>query len=208
MGNSGTRFSGGNAFLAAVAGITAGLVAVLVTGLVVLVMHKPEDSGPRTQAVAPPRVAQPTPVPAVPLTPRPSSTAASVQAFGDVRDLPVGLVCRDLKQRGYGYAAAVDYWRIQGQPQRLDADRNGIPCEPEYPRAEVGKYWQGRKVSTLATLPDGLGCRGLAARGATYSEAVTYWWYAGSPTRLDRDTDGIPCEAEYPASEVDAFWRQ
>ncbi len=208
MGNSGTRFSAGSAFLAAVAGMTAGLVAVLVTGLVVLAMHQPEDSGPRVQAVAPARVAQPTPVPTVPLTPRPSSTAASVKAFGDVRELPVGLLCRDLKQRGYGYAAAVDYWRIQGQPQRLDADRNGIPCEPEYARAEVGKYWQGRRVNPLASVPDGLSCRDLVARGATYSEAVTYWWYADRPQRLDPDDDGIPCQAEYSATEVDAFWRQ
>ncbi|GAA1540971.1 hypothetical protein [Kribbella lupini] len=208
MGNSGARFSAGNAVLAAVAGITAGLVAVLVTGLVVLAMHQPEDSGPRTQAVAPGRAAQPTPVPTVPLTPRPSSTAASVKAFGDVRELPVGLLCRDLRQRGYGYAAAVDYWRIQGQPRRLDADRNGIPCEPEYPRADVGKYWQGRKVSTLDSVPDGLLCRDLAELGASYGEAVTYWWYSGMPDRLDSDRDGVPCEQVYAASEVEAFWRQ
>lgn len=208
MGNSGTRLSAGNAFLAALAGITAGLVAVLVTGLVVVAMHQPEDSGPQVQAVAPARVAEPTPVPTVPLTPRPSSTSASVKAFGDVRELPVGLLCRDLKKRGYGYPAAVDYWRIHGQPQRLDADRNGIPCEPEYPRAEVGKYWQGRKVSKLDSVPDGLLCRDLAELGASYGEAVTYWWYSGNPDRLDSDRDGVPCEQVYAAAEVEAFWRQ
>jgi hypothetical protein len=208
MGNSGTRFSTGSAFLAAVAGMTAGLVAVLATGLVVLAMHQPEDRGPKVQAVAPARVVQPTPVPTVPVTPRPTSTSASVKAFGDVRELPVGLLCRDLKQREYGYVAAVEYWRIQGQPQRLDADRNGIPCEPEYPRAEIAKYWQGRKVSPLASVPDGLFCRDLVARGATYSEAVTYWWYSGRPKRLDADADGIPCRAEYSPAEIDAFWRQ
>jgi hypothetical protein len=208
MGNSGTRFSAGSAVLAAVAGITAGLVAVLVTGLVVLAMHQPEDSGPRVQAAAPARVAQPTPAAPAPVTPRPTSTAASVKAFGDVRELPVGLLCRDLKQRGYSYVAAVGYWKAQGQPNRMDADRNGIPCEPEYSRAEVGKYWQGRKVSTLASVPDGLFCRDLAALGASYGEAVTYWWYSGMPSRLDADGNGLPCEQVYTAAVVQAFWRQ
>lgn len=210
MGNSGGRFSAGSAILAAVAGMTAGLVAVLVTGLVVLAMHQPEDDNPRAQAVSPARAVRPTPAPVatVPVTPRPTSTAVSVKAFGDVRELPVGLFCRDLKQRGYGYPAAVEYWKTQAQPPRMDADRNGIPCEPEYSRAEVGKYWQGRKVSSLASVPDGLLCRDLAGLGASYGEAVTYWWYAGMPDRLDADGNGRPCEQVYPKAVVEAFWRQ
>ncbi|MGC4936992.1 hypothetical protein [Kribbella sp. DT2] len=142
MGNSAARFTAGSAFLAAVAGMTAGLVAVLVTGLVVLAMHEPEADASRVQAVAPARVVQPTPIATVPVTPRPTSTAASVKAFGDVRELPDGLLCRDLKQRGYGYGATVEYWKTQQQPPRMDANRNGIPCEQLYAGTEVDAFWR------------------------------------------------------------------
>jgi hypothetical protein len=30
---------------------------------------------------------------------------------------------------GYDYTAAVSYWTSEGSPDRMDADRNGIPCE-------------------------------------------------------------------------------
>ncbi|MEV6284427.1 hypothetical protein [Kribbella sp. NPDC051770] len=203
MGKSSSRAT--SALLAVLAGITAGVVAVLLTAVVILATEPSGSVRPGVQAAGVPSPAAPKPAPQ---TPRPSSTAASVKAFGDVRELPVGLVCRDLKQRGYGYAAAVEYWQVQAQPNRMDADRNGIPCEPEYTRTEVGKYWQGRKVSSLASVPDGLLCRDLAARGASYGEAVTYWWYAGMPARLDADGNGIPCEQVYPATVVQAFWRQ
>lgn len=46
---------------------------------------------------------------------------------------PSGLFCRDLAALGYDYAAAVAYWEAQGEPERMDADRNGVPCETVYP---------------------------------------------------------------------------
>jgi hypothetical protein len=48
---------------------------------------------------------------------------------GDVRRQPAGLFCRNLLSRGFSYVAAIDYWRMHGQPNQMDADRNGIPCE-------------------------------------------------------------------------------
>ena len=37
------------------------------------------------------------------------------------------LSCAQMKSRGYSYARAVDYWRGQGYPSRLDAD-NTAAC--------------------------------------------------------------------------------
>jgi hypothetical protein len=59
----------------------------------------------------------------------------------DVLNEPTGLLCRDLKAKGYPYSAAVDYWRAARKPNRMDVDRNGIPCETVYPAAEVQQYW-------------------------------------------------------------------
>jgi hypothetical protein len=54
-----------------------------------------------------------------------------------------GLYCRDLRYgwpptagRGLGADAgflwSVVYWNLEGQPERMDADGNGIPCETLY----------------------------------------------------------------------------
>jgi hypothetical protein len=203
----------GSATLVALAGVAVGVIAVLLVWLVVLTTNKadPEPAGSapvRDAASAPvPAPAPPVAAPTATVTVVPRPTAA-VARPGDVRGLPAGLFCRDLKARGYSYVAAADYWRIHGQPHQMDADRNGIPCETVYSRADVGQYWRGREVRTVASVPAGLLCRDLAAMGASYGDSVTYWWYSGMPTRMDADGNGIPCETVYPAVVVTAFWRQ
>ena len=117
------------------------------------------------------------------------------------------LLCRDLKSRAYSYAAAVDYWRLHGQPGAMDADANGIPCETVYPRADVASFWGLQGVRPSATgLPGGLLCKDLATRGASYSQAVAYWYSQGAPSRMDVDGNGIPCETVYPAAAISSFW--
>jgi hypothetical protein len=63
-----------------------------------------------------------------------------------------GLLCRDLASRGYGYAEAVQYWMVDGRPDRMDADRNGIPCETVYTETEVEDYW-GESPPTTSVAP-------------------------------------------------------
>jgi hypothetical protein len=46
--------------------------------------------------------------------------------------LPDGLYCRDLKAMGYSFSDAIAYWNYYGQPDRMDLDLNGIPCETVY----------------------------------------------------------------------------
>ena len=128
---------------------------------------------------------------------------------GDVRDLPAGLFCRDLDADGYSYSAAVDYWRIHGQPNQLDEDLNGIPCETVYPASDVAAYWGDNSLGGgTGGLPSGLFCRDLYARGYNYGQAVDYWFSEGAPDRMDEDLNGIPCETVYPGAEVSAFWGQ
>lgn len=54
--------------------------------------------------------------------------------------LPSGLHCRDLHDDGWGFRSAVRYWLQEGSPQRMDADRDGIPCETVYAASQVDEY--------------------------------------------------------------------
>lgn len=64
-----------------------------------------------------------------------TTTRASVAALG------AGLFCRDIASLGYDYSDAVAYWVSEGSPDRMDADRNGIPCETVYDAADVLAFW-------------------------------------------------------------------
>ncbi len=128
-----------------------------------------------------------------------------------MRALPAGLFCRDLQARSYSYVAAVEYWRRHGQPNQMDADRNGIPCETVYSPSDVSAYWSVRELPPSAVeesslLPSGLLCRDLMARGVSYPDAVAYWWQEEAPDRMDADLNGIPCETVYPSSDITAYW--
>ncbi len=61
--------------------------------------------------------------------------------FGSVSDLDTGLFCRDLEPLGYTFAEAVGYWLLDRAPERMDADRNGIPCETVYPKNEIDAFF-------------------------------------------------------------------
>jgi len=51
------------------------------------------------------------------------------------------LFCRDLEPMGYSFAEAIAYWLREGAPDRMDADRNGIPCETIYPAVEIETFF-------------------------------------------------------------------
>jgi hypothetical protein len=159
-----------------------------------------------------------TPSPTERQTPRDRSTRPRRNnGPGDVGAEPAGLFCRDLYLKGYSYSAAVDYYRMHGNANQMDADRDGIPCETVYPDSDVTAYWgdvaDGYYPPDVpgydpgyAGLPGGLYCRDLYGRGVGYADAVYYWYAQGSPDRMDADLDGIPCETVYPASDVAAYW--
>jgi len=96
-----------------------------------------------------------TTTPATTTTVSPQTTITTVIATTSttatpVSDLESGLFCRDLRRRGYTYAEAVHYWTVEGRPDRMDADRNGIPCETVYPESEVVAYWGESPPTTSA----------------------------------------------------------
>ncbi|MGW7681201.1 hypothetical protein ACWGID_10705 [Kribbella sp. NPDC054772] len=204
------RTERGNAVLAVLGGMAVGVILVLLAWLVVLVTKDPPASHaadtPASAPAARAKSAPAAPVPTRTVTVTPSAKGTSTPTSGDVRELPAGMFCRDLKAQGLGYAAAVDYWYLHGQPKQMDADRNGIPCETVYSRSSVAAYWNGREVNGVVNWQAGMYCRDLVARGASYAEAVRYWWYYGMPARMDADKNGIPCETVYSSAAVNAFW--
>lgn len=207
---------GRSAVPVALAGAAAGVVIVLLVTIVIMLRDDGTPTAPAAGSAFSPTLsstASPSSRPsAKPDRQRSQSPARQKSATavrpgpGDVRALPAGLFCRDLHAGGYSYTAAVDYWRAHGQPNQMDADRNGVPCETVYPPGDVGAYWGGRSVPAAQGLPGGLFCRDLYARGVSYSEAVAYWWSWNLPDRMDVDLNGIPCETVYPAADVNAFW--
>lgn len=197
-----------------VAGVVAALVIALVVVAALLITNRDRSSSdrlstrprgrtsanePGTTAAAPTSTA-----PAVTVAPTPTTVPAGPV---DLRAQPAALFCLDLQMRGYPYAAAVDYWRLHGQPTQMDADGNGIPCETIFTGADIASYWGalGRRPARSG-LPAGLLCQGLRSRGASYAEAVAYWYAEGAPDRMDVDHNGIPCETVYPTSVVNPFW--
>jgi hypothetical protein len=94
--------------------------------------------------------------------------SASTTATTPGPELSAGLFCRDLVAMGYGYDVAVEYWMREGQPDRMDADRSGIPCETAYPGTEVRAYWEFPFVviqASDADPGDGFGHNTMFAEG-------------------------------------------
>jgi hypothetical protein len=63
-----------------------------------------------------------------------------------------GLLCRELLAdpllQGLGdqtvpYRVALAYWFLEGEPARMDADGDGIPCEQLFPPEVVDAAWAG-----------------------------------------------------------------
>ena len=118
--------------------------------------------------------------------------------------LPSGLYCRDLAARGYSFSDALWYWEREGYPSRMDADKNGIPCETVYPKSAIEVYFPSADYydDSSVDLPSGLQCSDLQARGVSTYGALVYYIDEGYPDRMDADKNGIPCETVYP----DAAW--
>ena len=111
-----------------------------------------------------------------------------------------GQLCRDLAASGYRFSDALAYWFMEGAPDRMDADGNGVPCETVYDEMEILSYlW-----SASSELGPGLFCRDFARRGGFVS-AVRYWMQQGMPERMDVDGNGIPCETVFDQFDIDRW---
>ncbi len=116
--------------------------------------------------------------------------------------LETGLLCRDLAGMGYGFTEAVAYWMAEGATDRMDADRNGIPCETVYP--------EDYESFLNAAIGEGEGklCRdlGFPDDASGFQRAVAYWLIEGAPDRMDADRNGIPCETVFSSSAIEDFF--
>lgn len=105
------------------------------------------DSATTTPTGPPTSVALTAPDETAPASPAPTTTAAvtttapTTTTIAAVADLEQGLFCRDLYPLGYSYSDAVAYWVSEGSTDRMDADKNGIPCETVYPEADILSFW-------------------------------------------------------------------
>lgn len=135
----------------------------------------------------------------------------STIATATTAPLPSGLTCAELEERGTAYADVVRYWNGNAQPDELDEDADGAPCESQYPasvvRAELGtgSGSSGTTVAPPRGLDTGLTCAQLKARGVGAADAVSYFVSQGSPSRMDADGNGIPCETVY--ADISTAWR-
>ena len=86
----------------------------------------------------------------------PASTEGLLEAY---RNAPKGLFCRDLRNEdveAYPFRQlstpsadffwSLVYWSLEGRPDRMDADLNGIPCETLYDDAVVAEVLAGGQV--------------------------------------------------------------
>ncbi len=70
-------------------------------------------------------------------------TAALPEPEETFLGIPPGRFCRDLYPLGYTYADAYAYWEWEGRPDRMDADRNSVPCETVYPADVIERFLAG-----------------------------------------------------------------
>lgn len=86
----------------------------------------------------------------------PTSTEGLVEAYGNA---PKGLFCRDLRNEdveaypfrqlstpSVDFFRSLVYWSLDGRPDRMDADLNGIPRETLYDAAVVAGVLAGGQV--------------------------------------------------------------
>ncbi|MGD2061161.1 MAG: DUF3160 domain-containing protein [Acidimicrobiia bacterium] len=112
--------------------------------------------------------------------------------------LEPGLTCADLAGAVDGYEDVLAYWIASQQPGQLDSDGNGLPCD-RTPMYDADVFADLREESDLF-------CRDLVADGFDFADAVAYWVREGTPSRMDADHNGIPCETVFSSEEVEAFF--
>jgi hypothetical protein len=105
-----------------------------------------------------------------------------------------GLYCRDIVIDPWtGPDVPFLYWLLEGSPDRMDADRDGIPCETLFPEIVLSQFLENPYLLEEG-VPPGLTCDELRWVRPYYRQVVAYYVVGGFPGILDDDGDGIPCE--------------
>ena len=119
----------------------------------------------------------------------------------NVTGIEAGLFCRDLANMGYTAWEAIPYWLAEGAPDRMDADRNGIPCETVFGE-DIEAF-----LNAAIGEPAGQSCAdlGLPDDWSGFERAIAYWMLEGAPDRMDADGNGIPCESVFSEDVVSEY---
>ncbi len=116
-----------------------------------------------------------------------------------------------------GVYSYYEFWRpaedgrLTDEEWRDMLDGGTAPDRPSWQAAFLPGNGAGDVVlpapqGTLYSNEPGLFCRDLQERGHPFDDAVRYWWWDGSPERMDADGNGIPCETVYTEGDVASFW--
>jgi hypothetical protein len=139
---------------------------------------------------------QPPTVTTTTTTVAPSTTTTTLAPVDQVAS---GLFCRDLHALGYGYPDGAAYWLGDGSPDRMDADRNGVPCQTVYPEVEVIAYW-GEPLPVIDT--NEFAFLVSIEMGSSITVVVDYaqWFLGDAATRAceeDGEDEYCPYEGYY-----------
>ena len=154
-----------------------------------------------TTTTAASTTAAPIPTTTIPLTTTSTTTTTTTTTTTKPPppELAAGLLCRDVRAAGYGFAEALAYWVREGMPDRMDDDGDGIPCETVYSVSEVDAVLE---FDAADVVPAGKLCRDVDAAGYGFAEALAYWVREGEPARMDADHNGLPCETVYAWGDI------
>lgn len=94
---------------------------------------------------------------------------------------PSGQFCRDLiasESELSSYFGAVAYWFREGRPDRMDADRDGIPCETVYPLWDIASFWAGSPLEEVTDIHFGY-VTDLDSRSSGFEMTIDYAFFLG-----------------------------
>jgi hypothetical protein len=97
------------------------------------------------------------------------------------RTVGEGRFCRDLvASEGYfsSYSGAVTYWFLEGRPDRMDADRDGIPCETVYSLWDIANVWNGTPSEAATDIHFGTVTE-VAVHGSGHELTIDYAFFLG-----------------------------
>ncbi len=113
----------------------------------------------------------------------------------------------------YEFWRPADEGRLTDEEWRELLDSGQAPDRPAWQAAFLSSAVDGGSGvglpaprGTLHYFESGLFCRDIAANGYGFDDALRYWWWDGSPERMDADGNGVPCETVYAAVEVANFY--
>ena len=94
---------------------------------------------------------------------------------GEGAQFAPGLYCRDIvTDRWMGPELPFLYWLLEGSPDRMDADRDGIPCETLFPEIVLSQFLEDPYLLEDG-VPSGLTCDDLLWVRPFYRQAVAYY---------------------------------